>query len=367
MRLTSFEVHRIECPLGRLIGDNSCAYDSMVILAVGLLTHDGALGWGYSQVMTSGQFERPAWWVRPLSSEAELLAIFQREWWPKLIGMDPDDLHTIRQKHRSSELGLDRAVRLALWDLMSQKAGVPLYVYLGANPAARHRKAYGSPVDYPLSDDQAVEVVQRMLVRGLNHIKIKIGAPSVARDIHRLKLVQSLAPGEIILAADANEAWTWHTTLDRLDDIGAAGIELEYIEDPLARDDVVGLTELAKRTKVRVIGHDYVSNIADMRRLVDAGLGGIRTDKDFDYMIECIDLARDHKLPVYIGNSQFEVSVHAAVAFPEVDCIEFSDLKWNELVQCPVDFSGGVATAPVVPGHGVKLRPEFLNRGIEVP
>lgn len=93
------------------------------------------------------------------------------------------------------------------------------------------------------------------------------------------------------LSADANEAWTWGTALRRLEQYDAAGIELEYIEDPLPRGDFAGLRELTRRAPIQVVGHDYLNTIADMQRLVDAGIGGIRANGDFNYMLECIQLA----------------------------------------------------------------------------
>jgi L-alanine-DL-glutamate epimerase-like enolase superfamily enzyme len=141
-----------------------------------------------------------------------------------------------------------------------------------------------------------------------------------------------------------------------LEQFDAAGLKLEYIEDPLPRGDFAGLRELTRRAPTRVIGHDYLNTIEDMERLVDAGIGGIRTNGDFDYMLECIRLAERHHLPVYVGNSQFEIDVHIAVAFDVVDRIEYSALGWNSLVEQPVQISDGLARAPERLGHGLVLK-----------
>ena len=354
------DVYRIPCDLGRTIGDNSCAYDQMILLTVALKTTDGHVGWGFTEVMTTGRFVRPAWWVRPLPGLSELQASVAQEWWPVLRSVSPADTESLRREHTTSEPALDRAIRLALWDLIGQEAGLPLYRYLGGKTAANGKKAYGSPLDFPLTDEETTLLVQKMLTLGFDTIKVKIGAPNVQRDLDRLRLVQQVAGPNVALTADANEAWTWQTTLARLEEFERAGIRLTYLEDPLYRTDLAGLRELTTRSPTPIIGHDYLSTIEEVQQLVDAGIGGLRTFKDFDFMIDCVAIARRNELPVYVGNSPFELSVHAAVAFDVIDRIEFADLGWNQIVEQPVRFENGQAFTPEVPGHGFVPKPEYL-------
>ncbi len=359
--IDGFNVYRIPCDLGRLIGDNSCHYDQMMLLAVCLKTTDGHQGWGYTEVMTTGQFTRTAWWIRPLPELPELTATFEKEWWPALKGKNADHTESLRRRHTTSEVALDKAVRLALWDLIGQQAGLPLYKLLGGKDRVNGKKSYGSPLDYPLTDEETATLVRKMLGMGVDTIKVKIGAPDVQRDIDRLTLIKSLMGSAITLTADANEAWTWQIALERLEQFDRVGIRLEYLEDPIYRSDLASIQELVARSPVPIIGHDYLNTIDDMTKLVDTGIQGIRMGKDFDYMIDCVALARQHNLPIYIGNSPFEVSIHAAIAFGEVDRIEFADLGWNTIVTQPVKIVEGIMMAPDVPGHGFVPKPEFLH------
>ena len=359
--IDGFDIYRIPCNLGRFIGDNSCSYNQMLLLAICLKTTDGHRGWGYTEVMTTGQFTRTAWWIRPLPELPELTATFEKEWWPVLNGQNADHTENIRRTQVTSEVALDKAVRLALWDLMGQQAGLPLYKLLGGTGRANGKRSYGSPLDYPLTDEETTALVQNMLSMGFRTIKVKIGSPDAQRDIDRLTLIKSLAGPAITLTADANEAWTWQTALERLEQFDRAGIQLEYLEDPIYRTDLAGIHELATRSPIPIIGHDYLSTIDEITKLVDTGIQGIRTNKDFDYMIDCMTLAHQHNLPVYIGNSQFEVSIHAAIAFDQVDRIEFADLGWNTIVTQPVRIVDGIMLAPEVPGHGFVPKPEFLH------
>jgi L-alanine-DL-glutamate epimerase-like enolase superfamily enzyme len=359
--LDGFDVYRIPCDLGRTIGDNSCAYHEMILLTVALKTNRGHVGWGFSEVMTTGRFDRTAWWVRPLPELPELISVMQQEWWPVLHRANPADTQQLRMEHTTSEPALDRAIRLALWDLVGQEAGLPLYQYLGGKHVKNGKKTYGSPLDFPLTDLETTQLVQKFLGLGINTIKVKIGAADVQRDVDRLRLIQSIAGPSVTLTADANEAWTWQIALERLEQFDKAGIQLEYLEDPLYRTDFTGLRELTARSLTPIIGHDYLSTLEDVQKLVDAGVSGIRTFKDFDFMIGCVEIARRHQLPLYIGNSPFELSVHAAVAFESIDRIEFADLGWNHLVTQSVRIANGLAYAPESPGHGFVPKAEYLH------
>ena len=354
--IDNFELFRLPVELGRVIGGNDCALDRMTIVALRLSTKAGHEAWGYSEVQTDGRFTRSAPWIRPLPDLEALRAIFATQWWPLLHDRRPDDLAGVRRSHGSAEPAIDAAVRVALWDLQAQEAGLPLYRLFNPAATSNRKRAYGSLLDFPLSNDEAVHVARGMLDKGITAIKVKVGAPDAGRDLDRLRLIRSVVGPQVSLAADANEAWNWETALRRLEQFDAAGVGLEYIEDPLPRDHFSGLQELTRRAPTRVIGHDYLDKIEDMQRLVDCGIGGLRTTGDFDYMLECVRLAERHQLPVYAGNWQFEIGVHIAAAFDAVDRFEYSALDWNLLVEEPVRISGGVAFAPERPGHGLVLK-----------
>lgn len=363
-KLAAFEVYRVEAPLGRTIGDNSCAYDRLLVVALCLRCANGREGWGYAEVQALGHFTRGAPWIRQLPGPAALSSLFADTWWARLKDREITETELLRKSYRSPEPALDSAVSLALWDLAAQQAGMPLYRFLGGPQARAFCKTYGSPLDFPLTDADTVALIERFLSCGISHIKIKVGAQSGQRDIDRLQLAASVVGRSAILSADANEAWDWETAVERIREYALAGIDLEYIEDPLHRHDASGLRELVFRSPIPVAGHDYLTSIDEVASLVDAGLGAIRTNGNIDYMLECVALAERKGLPVYVGNSFAEVLVHVACAFPVVDRIEFSGLALSDLITRPIAIHDGAAYAPEVPGHGLILKDEFRDAAI---
>ena len=360
-RIESFEIHKLTLPLGRVVGDNNCSYQEINLVAVSLRTNQGNLGWGYSESAWQGRFRHDAWYVRPLPDVDRLESDLRETWWPLLNGRSPFELEAERINYASGFQWLDSAVRLALWDLMAQEKGQPLYRFL--NPASRRKdaKAYGSILDFPLSDKEVLDLTERFLLNGFDTIKVKIGADDIDRDLRRLKLLRSYVGNDIKLTADGNEAWDWQTALDRIEAYEKHGIGLEYVEDPLRRDDIEGFAELTKRSPTPIIGHDYVNDFASLERLVNhGGLQGIRTGKDIDYALQCIRLGERLGIPVYLGNSMFEINAHLGLAFEHVDRTEFSLLAWNDILTRPIRFVGGRLQAPSEPGHGLFPTPESL-------
>jgi hypothetical protein len=89
-------------------------------------------------------------------------------------------------------------------------------------------------------------------------------------------------------------------------------------------------------------------------------LKGIRTGKDIDYALQCIRLGERLDIPVYLGNSMFEINAHLGLAFDQVDRTEFSLLAWNDILTRPISFIAGRLQAPTEPGHGLFPTPESL-------
>jgi L-alanine-DL-glutamate epimerase-like enolase superfamily enzyme len=360
-RIEDFEVHKLTLPLGRTVGDNNCSYDLINVTAIVLKSNHGHTGWGYAESAWQGKFKHDAWYVHELPDTSVLEANFAATWWKKIQYKNPVDLEQERLQYSSGFSNLDAATRLALWDLMAQDKELPLYKLLNPETKISEALAYGSILDFPLSEKEVLDLVQQFIMDGFGIIKVKIGAEDPERDLRRLKLIQAYAGDEVRLTADANEAWDWQTTLARLDLYERNGIHLEYLEDPLRRDDLNGFAELTKRSPVPIIGHDYINQFEELKRLVEyGGLKGIRTGKDIDHSLKCIALAESSGIPVYLGNSIFEINAHLAMAFSRVNRTEFSLLATNDIIASPVKFKNGKIQAPSLTGHGLYPLPEKL-------
>jgi L-alanine-DL-glutamate epimerase-like enolase superfamily enzyme len=197
-----------------------------------------------------------------------------------------------------------------------------------------------------LTEEQAVAIAQNFVRLGFRTIKVKVGAAEVERDVRRLQAIRNVVGPSVELTADANTAWTCDEAISRLR-LFRQECGLAYIEDPLSPDDVAGLARLGQESDVKVIGHDYVSQLSQVRALLaSGGLSLLRNAGSIDFGIACADLSVEYGVPMSFCNTVFERNVHLAVAFPNVDRFEFSNLEWNKLMKSPVQFEDGYDHLP---------------------
>lgn len=363
LKITSFELYRLELPTGRPIGDWTCVYDALDVLAVCLKTNQGQCGWGFGETVSKGHFTRPAPYILPMPPLAELRVEFERSAWPFLNGQDPYSLKADRPPLVSTNSFMTQAVRIALWDLMAKGVELPLYQFLGGSPENNRIRAYGSGLDFPLPEAEALAIFRNFVQRGFTAVKVKVGRPDAEGDLRRLQAVRETVGENVEIAIDANEGWTCDEAVQRIGFFQEEGVRLAYVEDPLPRDDMEGLVRLNATIDLDIAGHDYLVDPQDVRHFVaQKALSRVRVLGDIDFALACADIARDFNVPLICGNSVFELSVHAAVALPAVERLEFSDLAWNMLPNSPVRFEEGYAIAPSEPGLGLEPDPEMLER-----
>lgn len=360
--IAAYELHRVETPTGRVIGDSTCRYESLTVAALCLLTSQGRRCWGYGETVGDATFTRDAWYFEPMVSLTELRAAFERDWWPRLKGRSAFELRRARVFHATELSYLDAAARMATWDAMAQQAGLPLYRLLGGAAGKNTVRAYGSLLDYPLSEEDAVALTRRHRARGLFAIKVKVGAPELSRDLKRLRAVIAAAGPGVEITIDANQNWTCDQAIHAIRAIQAEGVPLGYVEDPLPVEDLDGFVRLQASVDVDIIGHDYFTHPRQARRFLERkALRRLRAGSQVDHVLYQAELSDQFGVPLVFGNSMFEFNVHAACAMPRVDRLEFSDLGWNGLMREPIRVERGVAHAPDAPGHGLDPNPDALR------
>jgi L-alanine-DL-glutamate epimerase-like enolase superfamily enzyme len=360
MRISAFRIRRLTFPAGRLIGDNSCTYDQFNLVAVQLTTVDKQTAWGYCTTPSGGTFARPAWFIRPMATAAEMTEAFEEHWWPRLRGADPEIGEELPLA-ASRFPYLDDAVGNALWDLRAKCRVVPLYQLLAARYGETPRSevpAYASLLDFPLSHEDAARLARRRARAGFQLVKVKVGAADPGRDLDRLRVLQQAVGTGVQLSGDANEAWSCGQAAETLDFLRRHGCGLAYIEDPLPAADISGFAQLARQTTVPLVAHDYLSTIDEVERFCDTvPLSSVRASSDgVGFLIACCVYAREKDLMVSIGNSFGEIGAHVAAAFPVVRHIEYSGLGWSSLLQDSVHLHHGNVVPHAGPGSGLDPR-----------
>ena len=312
MSLVEFSITRFQFARDRVIGDSQVRADDANVAALELISASGAVGLGFVQTLFT-----------PLPDQDEIARVFATEVWPGLADQPALGLvHRVSRprggNQRGTSLPFHEAVQVALWDLATKEAGLPLHRMLGSR---RDRvKAYASGLDFHLEDDAFQALFAHAAAIGYRAFKIKVGHPDFARDLRRLDLLKAVIPAGSQVMVDANEAWGAKEALVKITAIRDAGHDLLWVEDPILRHDFPGLRMLRQATNWTQINSGEYLDLSGKRQLLAAeGTDLLNVHGQLSDVMRIGWLAAELGVPVSLGNTFLEVGVHMAVALPEVE------------------------------------------------
>lgn len=364
MRIAEFRITRFQFARDRVIGDSQVRADDVNVAALELIADTGEVGLGFIQTL-----------FFPLPDVAEIERVFRSEVWPGIEGQPPAALaHRVSRprggNQRAYTLPFHEALQVAYWDLSAKEVNLPLHQLLGSR---RNRvEAYASGLDFHLSDDEFARFFAHADSIGYGAFKIKVGHPDFDWDLNRLKILKENVRKDALVMIDSNEAWGAKEALAKLEVIRKAGHELLWVEDPILRNDYLGLKMLKDAASWTLINSGEYLDAHGKRLLMEADATDIlNVHGQVSDVMRIGWLAADRGIPVSLGNTFLEFGVHMACALPEVQWLEYSFQNLDHLVEQPVEIRDGWAYAPNRPGHGLVLsetarrdwsRPKLLPR-----
>ncbi|BCJ47121.1 dipeptide epimerase [Actinoplanes ianthinogenes] len=205
----------------------------------------------------TGTGEAPEVWPVTGESLPGIAACVRERLAPVLLGRDPAEYVTLLRRVRRAATGnhgAKAAVDVALHDLAARRLGVPLAVLLGGTP----RRV---PTDVTVAADSAA------VPKGFTVLKVKVGADA-AGDLDRIAAVRAAAGPDARIRLDANQAWTPRAAVRMLDRIAAAGLDVEFVEQPVAAADLDGLAWVSERSGIPVMADESVFGVRDLVEVI---------------------------------------------------------------------------------------------------
>ncbi len=145
------------------------------------------------------------------------------------------------------------ALDLAAWDIFTKKKGQKLYEYLGLNPATI------PTTNFTIGIDTMEKMVSKMKEVAWPIYKIKLGT---AND---LEIVRELRKHtDSIFRIDANCAWTAEQAIRNSEEL--AGLGVEFMEQPLGKDDLEGMKEVFMHSKLPVMADESCIVESDVKK-----------------------------------------------------------------------------------------------------
>ena len=349
--IESYALHRLRIPLTRTIGDSQVRFDVHWMTLLELRLTDGTVGVGAE--LQQGQ---------PTAALEQQEERFQMTHWPTLQGQQPLQVALQIGRPRGGNVGaapMPLAVETAAWDLAAKQQQLPLYQLLGGSQD--RVPAYGSTLDFHLSDEDFVERLTEFRQLGLNAVKIKVGHPDIDWDLRRLSLAEQVFGPDADLMIDSNEAWSPKEAIVRANIFREAGFDIYWIEDPISRRDYAGYQTLCQQLPFTRINTGEYLGVTGKRKLLEASaVDVINVHGNIAASRFAAQLAGDYGIPIALGNTIFEIGIHLAASLPECLYMEFSDLAWNQLARQPVVIEDGYALLPDRPGHGIEIDEDAL-------
>jgi L-alanine-DL-glutamate epimerase-like enolase superfamily enzyme len=294
-----------------------------------------------------------------------------------LIGENPLETHRLWQKMLRRTMYFGRssvtitamaAIDMALWDLKGKHFGEPIHRLLGGK---QHSKilAYAS-ILFGKDGNETRAIARRWRDHGYRAIKFG-WEPMGQSEALDLELVRGARDGfgDGTLLIDAGCVWDARTALRRAHAFHQFNIE--WLEEPLAPDDVQGYRWLRDRSPVPIAAGEEECGRQAWRPLIDAqALDVYQVDlsrngfTDASYIRDRVQeiggrlCNHCYTSPVTVAASLHWLST-CRDAFLFEDCVEDSPLR-HELTNEPIEAVEGWMTVPDRPGLGVTLNEAFI-------
>ena len=307
---------------------------------------------------------------------------------PYLIGLDPVDIPTVRQRIReASFLGWRNYwLEAAFWDIKGKVEGKPVWALLGGKEGGRVN-VYASTGEVHPPARRAEEVLE-LCDMGFKAVKLRVHSFDPAEDVAQVEAVRRAVGDSVMLGVDANQGWRvaliddaplW--TLERAVDFARACMDLgvAWIEEPLDMHAYDELADLCRQSDVPIAGGEMNGGWHEFKVMLekgsydiyqpDATMGGGIGDAA-RVMETCRERGLGYTPHTWTNGLGFLINLHVYAAGPRTHPIEypFEPPGWVpeardgllvELIQVSAD---GTVAVPDAPGLGIEIDDARLAR-----
>jgi L-alanine-DL-glutamate epimerase-like enolase superfamily enzyme len=331
------------------------AQQSAENVLVRLRLSDGTVGLGEAAPFPAVSGETQQSSMATIERAADLLSGLDAREWGRIDAL-------LAEKY-PDEPAARCAVETAVLDALLRHHHMPLWSFFGGASSSLETDMTVTAGDCTHASLSA----RAVLAHNINIIKVKLGALSPMEDAERLKAVCTVAPKARIIA-DANGGYTLAKALLLLEEVEKAGIPLEFLEQPLPREDLDGMAYLTEHCPATICADESARSAADVLELVKRkAVGAINIKIMKCGVVEAIrmwSIAHTAGLKLMIGGMVESIlamtfSAHFAVGFGGFDYVDLDTPIFITSHPFTGGFcrEGGILTLHhICEGHGVELK-----------
>lgn len=335
--------------------------DDALNVVVRILTREGLVGFGECSP------------YMPINGESqETCMAIGRYFGQALLGRNALDIDGCLQTldaivHANNSI--KSAFDIALHDLASQAAGLPLWKWLGGDNTKVITTDYTVSIGDP---DKMASDAKKILEQGYPAIKVKLGKNGKT-DVLRMQAIRNAVGPTVPLRIDANQGWTIAEAIDTLKAL--APLHIEHCEEPISRHLYTSLPRVKKESPIPIMADECCGDHHDAARLIDlqacdyfniklGKAGGIRNS------VRIVRLAEAAGIKLQVGamiESRLAMTafVHFACCSPQIVHYDFDTaLMFREdPVTDGIRYEkNGVIKLPEGPGLGATINEDWLRR-----
>lgn len=244
------------------------------------------------------------------------------------------------------------ALDMAAHDMTAKRYGVPLYRHFGLDPADAPATTMSIGLDEP--DKMVAKALE---ARDFAMLKVKLDRETDVGVVARIKEETGSR-----VTVDANCAWDVELAKGRIGELERIGVE--FVEQPVAADDLDGLAEVRAAATVPIFADESCPTERDLTRVGPCVDGVVIKLMKCGGLVEAARMARGARemgLKTMLG-CMIESSLAITAAAHLSPMVDYADLDSGLLLAndpyIGVRIEAGKMTLPDVPGLGVEKRSE---------
>lgn len=257
MRILEIDLREVHLPLRQPFVTAAGRTEVRRTLVLETRDEEGRRGWSECVAL-----ERPDYLPETLDLAWETI---HRWFGPRLLEADldgPEDAEAILSRGVRGHAMARAALEMVCWELEAQRRELPLARLLGGE---RESVEAGLVLGIQPTLEELVAKARNAVAEGYRRIKLKIRPGA---DLEPLAAVRAAVGPKVALAADGNCAYGLEDVehLRRLDEL-----ELQFLEQPLAWDDLVEHAALQRQLTTPLCLDESVQSEGDARSLLELG------------------------------------------------------------------------------------------------
>lgn len=297
----------------------------------------------------------------------------QKPLWKLLVDLPPEKVvQCIDWRHLTDALTPDEAHQMLKipWEKRSARE---------AQLRQCGPRAYSTAGWLGLTDRQIIETIDRMKSIGIKGFKMKVGQ-NLPHDKERLSFIRSVIGDDSSLMLDANQIWGVDEAIEYMEHLVA--FHPLWIEEPTARDDVLGHIKIARalsKYNIGVAAGEQIPSPVIFKQMLASGalsycqidatrLGGVND------IMAVILMAAKYNVPVcphaggiglcnmvqhYVFWDQICVAAHS-----NTQVVEYVDFLQEDVFIDPVVIDKGGYAPPASAGWGLEMKTDFMGKHI---